>query len=128
MKSLGEKVKEFRQAHGLSTSEMAERVGVKRQNIEQLEAAGHRLPKYLVQLADAMNVSLDELLGRKSYSFSRPGPSAQEPASVYFVRPWPFSADDYDRLMRLDKRWHGHIEIAMRRAITECEGIAANGP
>ena len=42
------------------------------------------------------------------------------------IRPWPFVAADYDRLMRLEQCWHGHVRIAMLKAIEECEGLARN--
>lgn len=42
------------------------------------------------------------------------------------IRLWPFAASDYDRLMRLDSFWHGHVRIAMLKAMDECEGLAGN--
>jgi transcriptional regulator with XRE-family HTH domain len=72
-KPLGEKVKEFRARRGWTTAQMAAAVGkdVKRQHIEQLEAAGDRMPRYLVALADAMGASLDDLLDRSPLKYAR---------------------------------------------------------
>lgn len=126
MKTLGDKVREFRESRGWTTTEMARQLKESRQKIEQLEAAGDRLPKYVVKLADLMGVSLDELLNRdpRYYAASR----AATPAGPVPLRPtreWPFAPGDYDRLMRLDTRWHGVVDLAMRKAITECEEAAA---
>jgi transcriptional regulator with XRE-family HTH domain len=65
--SLGELVKTWREGSGLSARELADRVGgkVKRQHIEQLEAAGSRLPRYLPDLAAAMGTTADDLLKLK---------------------------------------------------------------
>lgn len=43
------------------------------------------------------------------------------------LRPWPFKTEDYDRLMSLDSYWHGHVRIALLRAMDECETLATNG-
>lgn len=67
MATLGELVKEWRTRSGLTTRQLADRVGhkVKRQHIEQLEAAGDRLPRYLAELAEAMGTTADQLLKGK---------------------------------------------------------------
>jgi transcriptional regulator with XRE-family HTH domain len=64
MKSLGELVKEWREASGLKTADLAKLVGgtVKRQHIEQLEKAGSRTPRYIAELAKAMGTTVDNLL------------------------------------------------------------------
>jgi transcriptional regulator with XRE-family HTH domain len=82
MTHIGELVKTFRQApgRGWTAKEMANRVGTSRQNIENLEAGRVRVPGYLVELADVMQVSTDELLGRKS---SATRLCAREPAPAY---------------------------------------------
>lgn len=62
--SLGDLVKTWREGSGLTTRELADLVGhkVKRQHIEQLEAVGDRLPRYLPHLAAAMGTTTDALL------------------------------------------------------------------
>lgn len=66
MQSLGAKVAAFRAAKNLSTKELAKKVGASRQNIENLEADRVAVPRYLCELADAMGVTTDYLLGRTS--------------------------------------------------------------
>lgn len=63
MKTIGERVKEFRESKEWNTSRMAKEVGTSRQNIESLEAVGNRKPHYIKSLAKAMGVTVDDLLG-----------------------------------------------------------------
>lgn len=72
MKKIGERAKEFREARGWNTSEMARAVGTSRQNIESLEATGDRKPRYLTALARVMGVSTDELLASTHQASSIP--------------------------------------------------------
>lgn len=62
MKTVGELAQEFRIAKGWTTAQMGAACGTKRQNIEQLEAAGDRLPQYIKQLAKVMGTTTDALL------------------------------------------------------------------
>lgn len=62
MKNIGERAKDYRESRGWNTSEMARAVGTSRQNIESLEAAGDRKPRYIAALARVMGVSTDDLL------------------------------------------------------------------
>lgn len=62
MKTVGELAKEFRIAKGWTTAQMGAMCDTKRQNIEQLEAAGDRLPQYIKQLAKVMGTTVDALL------------------------------------------------------------------
>ena len=63
MKSIGERAKEFREAKGWNTTEMAKAVGTSRQNIESLDAVGDRKPRYVKDLAKVMGCTVDELYG-----------------------------------------------------------------
>lgn len=72
MKNIGERAKEFREARGWNTSEMARAVGTSRQNIESLEATGDRKPRYLTALARVMGVSTDDLLSSAHQATSIP--------------------------------------------------------
>lgn len=126
MKTLGDKVREFRESRGWTTTEMARQLRESRQKIEQLEAAGDRLPKYVVKLADLMEVSLDDLLNRDPRKIRRADSAEVVALPPQPVRAWPFAANDYERLMRLDRRWHGVVELAVHKAIGECEAMAAN--
>lgn len=62
MKTIGEQVKEFRLDKGWNTTAMAKAVGTSRQNIESLEIAGNRQPRYLKKLASVMGLSTDALI------------------------------------------------------------------
>jgi transcriptional regulator with XRE-family HTH domain len=67
MKSIGDQVRAYRLSKSWTTAQMAEAVGgkngkVKRQHIEQLEKAGNRKPQYIGDLAQAMGLSVDDLL------------------------------------------------------------------
>jgi transcriptional regulator with XRE-family HTH domain len=112
MKTLGEQVEAFRKARGWNTTAMAEAVGTKRQNIEQLEASGNRIPKYLGALAAAMEASADEMLvaaGLAPQKLLRAG------------RKWPLSAElaeavfalDDEGLLRLENVMRAHLGIPM---------------
>ena len=63
MNSRGEIVKQWREAQGLNTRQLADAVGTSRQNIENLEADLVDQPRYLPKLARVMGyTSTDELL------------------------------------------------------------------
>lgn len=64
MKSLGDQVREFREANRWDARRLAAEVGTSRQNIEGLERAGNRIPKYLGALAIVMKTPADVLLRR----------------------------------------------------------------
>ena len=63
MESLADRVKNIRKELGLSQSEVARRVGVKPQAIQSLESGRIKSPKYIVTLANVLNVSPESLLG-----------------------------------------------------------------
>ena len=62
MKSMGELVREYREAMGWNTSEMAKQVGTSRQNIENLELGLTKSPRYLPKLAKTMNTTVEDLV------------------------------------------------------------------
>lgn len=62
MKSIGEQAREFRESMNWNTTEMAKAVGTSRQNIESLEAAPDRKPRYIKDLARVMKRTVDELM------------------------------------------------------------------
>jgi len=84
--TLGELVKEWREKSGLNTTQLARLVSdnartaegrkVKRQHIEQLEAAGKRTPRYIADLARAMETTVDNLLALRM-------PPAKPPLFAY---------------------------------------------
>lgn len=74
MKTLGQKVTEFRAVKEWTTTRMAKEVGTTRQNIEHLERRGDIVPGYIKALARVMGASTDELLDR-SAELSAPAPA-----------------------------------------------------
>jgi transcriptional regulator with XRE-family HTH domain len=76
MKTIGEQVKEFRLDKGWNTTAMAKAVGTSRQNIESLEAAGNRQPRYLKKLSLVMGLTTDALING---CYASPTLAAQSP-------------------------------------------------
>ncbi len=62
MKTIAEKVQEFRQSKGWNKSALAKAVGTSRQNIDNLEAGENLTPRYISKLAQVMGVTVDSLL------------------------------------------------------------------
>ncbi len=60
--TLGETIRKLREQAGWSQSELARRVGVYPQNIQQLENDTVKQPRYLKDLARVFHKSMDELL------------------------------------------------------------------
>jgi len=93
MKNLGKFVKAFRlhPDRGWSTAQMAAAVTrqqapgkpeIKRQHIEQLEAAGDRIPRYVVALARAMGTTTDALLAGEPSTQPEPGHDIDQPSDA----------------------------------------------
>jgi transcriptional regulator with XRE-family HTH domain len=63
---LGEKIKELREAHGLTQEELATALGLSRPTITKYER-GDRVPDLIIatRMAEYFGVSLDYLVGRK---------------------------------------------------------------
>jgi transcriptional regulator with XRE-family HTH domain len=62
---MGEQFQRVREAKGLTQAELARRAGVRLRSLQEWEQ-GTRIPRFdrVVQLADGLGVSLDELAGR----------------------------------------------------------------
>ena len=75
MKTIGEKVKEFRESKGWNTTRMAKEVGTYRQSIENLEAKGDRKPRYIIDLARVMGMTVDDLMGAATATATLTAPS-----------------------------------------------------
>lgn len=97
MKTIGSVVREWRQAEGLTTTELAQKVGhgVKRQNIEQLESGEVEQPRYIVHLARVMGYTGEDLIARRrppTMAGTAIAPSAQKHGnskSLMPVGPYP---------------------------------------
>lgn len=107
MKSIGDQVKEFRAAHGLSTSQFAVLAKTKRQNIEQLEAAGNRIPKYIGSLAEALGKTADEVLATAGLRKPIPPAKPVKPKGAFLKEPTPEELellDHFRHLLGSDRR------------------------
>lgn len=64
--TIAENIKLRREEYDLTQSELAKRIGVTPSYVNYVES-GTRIPSVpvLIKLADALNVSIDELVGRK---------------------------------------------------------------
>ena len=82
MKTIGEKVKEFRESKGWNTTRMAKEVGTYRQSIENLEAKGDRKPRYIIDLARVMGMTVDDLMGAATATATLTAPSPTLVATV----------------------------------------------
>lgn len=72
--TLGQRIRTFRLAKGLTQTELGELVDLSQRQITYYEAAeGSPSPAMLVRLAEVLDVTTDELLGRRS---SSPSPVA----------------------------------------------------
>jgi DNA-binding XRE family transcriptional regulator len=85
MKSLGEQAREYRETLGWDTAEMATKVGTSRQNIESLEKAGNRIPRYIGQLARVMKTPVDTLMQRAGLGGYQEGLFTEDTEGGYAV-------------------------------------------
>lgn len=71
--SFGSRLARLRKARGLTQEELAQRVGISRRMVVYYEAQSEHIPAGLLpQLAQALKVSADELLGLKSLKVKDP--------------------------------------------------------
>jgi len=65
--AIGERVRALREAGDLSRADLAELMGTHRTNVYRLEQGRRSMPLYqAIRLADALDVTLDQLVGRKT--------------------------------------------------------------
>lgn len=83
--SIGERVKKRREQLGLSQSEVARRTGIKPQAIQQLEAGDTKRPRNILELAAALEVSPDWLLG--ATETEPPPPAPHQAADTFAFQP-----------------------------------------
>lgn len=86
-----ERLVQLRKARGMSQEELAEKVGVSRQAVSKWET-GDAQPDYmkLMALADALEVSLDDLCGREPVSAPVKQESSDTPEKPPKKRGWVF--------------------------------------
>ena len=77
---IGQQIRKSRKAHGLSQEQLAEMVGVSVTHMSHIETGNTKLSlPVLVEIATALNVRTDDLLGRSSYTV---GDAAGEFAAI----------------------------------------------
>lgn len=63
IKSIGERIRKLREKNGLTQSDLAKKLNVKRETVAQWETGARDLKTgYIIDLADCLNVSCDEIL------------------------------------------------------------------
>jgi len=71
--TLGARVRQCRLALSWSQAELANKIGVKQQSVDQLESGKVSRPRYIVELAETLNVPMDWLRhGKGQVHLSRP--------------------------------------------------------
>lgn len=86
--TLGARVRQCRLALNWSQAELADRIGVKQQSIDQLEAGKVSRPRYIVELSEALNIPLDWLRhGKGQVHLSRPTAGRDEAAPDWSFEP-----------------------------------------
>ena len=75
---LGERIATLRKARDITQIQMAEILGVSQQTVNSYEVGRRRVPaSALVTLSEALEVSLDELLGRAKSVSGKRGPTSK---------------------------------------------------
>jgi transcriptional regulator with XRE-family HTH domain len=78
---IGARIKRFRLAKGLSQAQLADKIGVTRETITAYESGRARLlDDVILNLAKALSVSADEILGLKA------APKGDESSGIRFTR------------------------------------------
>lgn len=84
MTTLAAQVRAWRNSRGLSTTKLAELVGTSRQNIDNPESGDVESPRYIVRLAAAMGVTVEDLLRGPGHDVTRL--VAEVPVNAYAPR------------------------------------------
>jgi len=86
--TLGARVRQCRLALSWSQADLASRIDVKQQSIDQLESGKVRRPRYIVELSEALNVPLDWLRhGKGRVHLSRPTTSRDDMSPTWAFEP-----------------------------------------
>ena len=89
-KTMGARITAARKTHDLTQQELAEHLGIAQQTYAQYEAGIRRIPaSMLPPLAQRLGVTMDELLGIKSPSRTKPGPANKFELQIERVRKLP---------------------------------------
>ena len=85
--TLGARVRQCRLALNWSQAELARRLNIKQQSIDQLEAGKVKSPRYVIELAETLGAPLEWLRhGKGKMQFAQPTPGSNK------ARSWSFEA------------------------------------
>lgn len=128
MKTINKEIKLRRERLGISQAQLAERVGVAWQAVQQWEN-GKTSParKRETQIARALECQVSDLHGiaRPYYDRTQPEPTltaqdSQQPHLLKFGA-WPFARIEYSRFTQLIDEDRAYVEGRVMAAIEECE-------
>jgi len=89
-KAMGARIAAARRLHDLTQQELADHLGIAQQTYAQYEAGIRRIPaSMLPPLAQCLDVTMDELLGVKPASRTKPGPANKFELQIERVRKLP---------------------------------------
>lgn len=75
---LGERIRGLRKAQHITQAELAERLGVTQALIASYESARRSVPlRKLIQLAEILGVSIEEIVGQPELHRQKPGPASK---------------------------------------------------
>jgi transcriptional regulator with XRE-family HTH domain len=93
--ALGARIADLRQQAGFSQQQLADLLGLKQQTWATYESATRRLPSsLLVPLCDALNVSVEQLLGVREAK-AKPGPAPKLQKQFQAISTLPKSKQDH---------------------------------
>lgn len=106
-------------------------------NVELARALRHSNGSYVGQMlagrrpiSEKIVMEIEALRGLSGW-FQQPVQrfASDAPSPIYSTKErseWPFANHLLERIQRLDRRWLGHLEIALSKAIDECEALETN--
>lgn len=110
--ALGKRVKALREGLGLTLEQLADRSGVDLGTIGALEVRDSSRSKYAAQLATALGVTLEDLLGDSDIADVRPVKNSHS---------WPFSSVSIERILALSTTERAEVESDLRYSVEKAE-------
>jgi transcriptional regulator with XRE-family HTH domain len=108
--SIAERLKEARDAAGLSQPELAKRAGVSRGTIGNIEAGHRKEPRELLAIARVVGVNAEWLKTGK-------GPKSPMPQEDSSMHGWPLSPELLAALQNMDTKTRRRIENTIRGSL-----------
>ena len=96
LKDLGERIRELRKARGMTQEELADTLGVTQALIASYETARRSIPlRKLVVLADALGISIEEVVGRSPARRQKRGPTSKIEERLLAIEKLPRSEQQF---------------------------------